>query len=146
MTDRTRQAPPEIEAESDALAEERPVNEGLRKLYVSCADGDFVVELPPGHRITFGAVNPGGNPQGMVGRELHCLRVWEGPGKSAMLRAVFCNVRGVRDLALPLARKVSKETGAASWHRDDLGNFEQSSQRHIEASWGDPLAEAEDEF
>lgn len=106
-----------------------------RKFYVSCRDGDFVIELPPGYRITFGAVNPGGNPQGMSGRDLHCLRIWDGPGKSAMLRAVFCNVAGVRDLSLPLARKISKETGAAKWERDDLGNFEQSSARQIEASW-----------
>lgn len=123
------------EADPTAIEPEGPTNPDARKFYVSCTDGDFVIELPPDHRITFGAVNPGGNPQGMPGRDLHCLRIWAGTGKSSILRAVFCNVRGVRDLSLPLARKISKETGNAEWTRDDLGNFEQSSQRQIEASW-----------
>ena len=126
------------EADPHAIepGEENVAPEG-RKFYVQCAQGDFVIELPAGYRVTFGAVNPGGNPQGMSHRDLHCLRVWDGPGKSAMLRAVFCDVRGIRDLSIPLARKITKETGAASWSRDDLGNFEQQSARQLEAEWID---------
>lgn len=122
----TEADPTAVEPDDESVAPEG------RKFYVQCQQGDFVMELPSGWRVTFGAVNPGGNSQGMPSRELHCLRVWDGPGKSAMLRAVFCDVRGIRDLAIPFARKMVKETGSAEWHRDDLGNFEQSSKRQIE--------------
>jgi hypothetical protein len=88
--------------------------------------GEFVVELPAFWRVTFGAVNPG---SGNVGRhDLHCLRVWEGE----KLRAVFCDVRGFRDLSLPLARKVTKETGSAEWTMDSSGNFDKRSSRRVE--------------
>src|SRR3954468_10487462 len=72
--------------------------------------GEFVIELPANWQVTFGAVNPGSPPHG---RDLHCLRVWEGSGTAKKLRAVFGDVRGFRDLSLPLARKVTKETGSA---------------------------------
>lgn len=104
------------------------------KLLVTDSRGQFVIELPPGYRVTFGAVNPGTGSPGSYERGLHCLRVWDGPGKSARLRAVFADVRGIRDLSLPFARKIEKETGSAQWSRDDLGNFEQSSVRQIETS------------
>lgn len=97
--------------------------------YVSVGRGeDFVLTVKADWKITFGAVNPGAPPHG---RDLHCLRVWEGE----KLRAVFCDVRGFRDLSLPLARKVSRETGATTWTRDDMGNFEQSQKRQIEESY-----------
>jgi hypothetical protein len=97
--------------------------------YVASADGDFVLQLKADWKVTFGAVNPGG--QNMGRHDLHCLRVWEGE----KLRAVFCNVRSFRDLSLPLIRKVSKETGSAAWTEDSEGNFERTSSRHIEASF-----------
>jgi hypothetical protein len=89
-------------------------------------DQDFIVEIPAAWKVTFGAVNPGAPPHG---RDLHCLRIWEGE----KLRCVFCDVRGFRDLSIPLAIKVAKETGAASWTQDSNGNFERSSSRQIEA-------------
>lgn len=101
------------------------------KYLVTTAQGEFVIELPETYKVTFGAVNPGGNPQGMHGRDLHCLRIWESKEK---LRAVFCDVRGIRDLSIPLARKVEVQTGSAEWTRDDLGNFESQARRHIESS------------
>jgi hypothetical protein len=99
------------------------------KYLVTTARGEFVIELPSSWKVTFAAVNPAG-PN--MGRDLHCLRVWESKDK---LRAVFCDVRGIRDLSIPLARKVNKETGSAEWTRDDLGNFEESSRRQIEAEY-----------
>ena len=104
----------------------------LIQYLVTTATGEFVIELPPTFKVTFGAVNPGGNPQGMSGRDLHCLRVWESKDK---LRAVFCDVRGIRDLSIPLARKIHKETGSAEWTRDSSGNFEQTSKRQIDAHY-----------
>src|SRR3954469_5936912 len=73
--------------------------------YVSVGRGeDFILTVKANWKLTFGAVNPGGQ---VSGRDMHCLRVWEGE----KLRAVFCDVRGFRDLSLPLARKISRETG-----------------------------------
>jgi hypothetical protein len=91
--------------------------------------GDFVIEVPASYKLTFAAVNPAGQT---MGRDLHCLRVWETKDK---LRAVFCDVRGFRDLSVPLARKVSKETGSAQWTMDSAGGFESTRKREIEATF-----------
>jgi hypothetical protein len=87
---------------------------------------DFQLQIPADWKLTFGAVNPGA--EGPSRRDLHCMRVWEGE----KLRAVFCDVRGFRDLSLPFARKIEVETGTATWARDDSGNYEESSKRQLE--------------
>jgi hypothetical protein len=92
--------------------------------------GEFVLELPEGHYMTFGMVNPGAGDRG-YDRNLHCLRVWQGTGNSKVLRAVFGSVRGFRDLSLPLARKVNKEVGNAEWTMDSAGNFDRSVTRRM---------------
>jgi hypothetical protein len=117
--------PPSVD---ELIGEERTI-----KYLVSTRGGEFVINLPTHYKLTFGAVNPGSPPHG---RDLHCLRVWDGPpsGKGR-LRAVFCDVRGFRDLSLPLARKVEVQTGQAQWTRDDLGNFETNERREIQSSW-----------
>jgi hypothetical protein len=98
--------------------------------------GEFVIELPANWQVTFGAVNPGSPPHG---RDLHCLRVWEGSGTAKKLRAVFGDVRGFRDLSLPLARKVTKETGSAEWTMDSSGNFDKRSKRRVETFLEPPI-------
>lgn len=100
-----------------------------KKYLVTTQSGEFVLELDPAWKLTFGAVNPGAD--GMARRDLHCLRVWE---TKERLRAVFCDVRGFRDLSIPLARKVHKETGSAEWTMDSEGNFERSQRRQIEST------------
>lgn len=95
---------------------------------VLSSDGDFVIEIPAHWRVTFGYVNPSSSGDAYNRGQGHCLRVWEGE----KLRAVWGNVRGFRDMAIPLARKISKETGASEWTRDSLGNFKQSSEASIE--------------
>jgi hypothetical protein len=113
------------------MGDERSPHDDTVKYLVLQRDGDFVIELPRPYKLTFAAVNPGGQ----VGpRDLHCLRVWErkGGNKGDELRAVFCDVRGFRDLSLPLARKITKETGAAEWTMDSAGNFERSAKRQLE--------------
>jgi hypothetical protein len=87
---------------------------------------DFQIELPAHWKVTFGAVNPGGQSHH---NDLHCLRVWEGE----KLRAVFCDVRGFRDLSLSFARKIEVETGNSSWVRDDAGNYEANEKRQLES-------------
>lgn len=99
--------------------------------------GEFVIELPAEYKLTFGAVNPGGGA--VSGRDLHCLRVYDGPNtKTSHLRAVYCDVRGFRDLSIPLARKVQKETGSSSWTMDSEGGFEATRKRELESTWEDP--------
>lgn len=100
---------------------------------------DFVIQVKPTWKLTFGAVNPGNPPHG---RDLHCLRVWEGE----KLRCVFSNVSGFRDLSIPLAMKVERETGSATWEQDSNGNFERTSKRQIEASFTTLDLNAEEAF
>lgn len=109
-------------------------DDGKRKYLVASAKGDFVLELPAEYKLTFSAVNPGAQ---MSGRDLHCLRVYDGPNtRTAHLRAVFCDVRSFRDLSFPLARKVSRETGSAEWTMDSEGNFDRKEQRRLlDAEW-----------
>jgi hypothetical protein len=89
---------------------------------------DIQIQIKASWKLTFGAVNPGAPPHG---RDLHCLRVWEGE----KLRAVFCDVRGFRDLSIPLARKVEVEMGTSAWTRDDAGNYEASTKRELESRY-----------
>jgi hypothetical protein len=101
------------------------------RYYVRCRDGDFILELPADFKVTFASVNPAGPSSS---RDLHCMRVYDGPSaKSANLRAVFNNVSGFRDLSLPVARKITRETGSASWTRDDDQSlFEEKRQLESE--------------
>lgn len=102
----------------------------VTKYLVSDDKGDFVIEVPKtGWKITFGYVNPamrddmGGGP-----RRGHCLRVYEGKD----LRAVFGNVTGIRDLAIPLARRVERQVGESRWSMDSAGNFEGSKSVKVD--------------
>lgn len=108
-----------------------------KKYLVLQQSGEIVIELPAEYKLTFGAVNPGGQ---MNGRDLHCLRVYDGPNtRTAHLRAVYCDVRSFRDLSIPLARKVSRETGSTSWTMDSQGGFDRNESRQIETSdWIEP--------
>jgi hypothetical protein len=118
------------------MSDTDPVSETRRILVQKDRGEDFIIEIQPDWKLTFGAVNPGAPPHG---RDLHCLRIYDGPNtKAASLRAVVCDVRGFRDLSIPLARKVSKETGAASWTQDSEGGFERTERRELETSWSEP--------
>lgn len=107
-----------------------------RKYLVNQAGGDFVIELPADYKLTFSSVNPGAQ---MSSRDLNCLRVYDGRNtKTAHLRAVYCDVRGFRDLGIPMARKVQKETGSASWTMDSEGGFDKQEHRELEETWASP--------
>jgi hypothetical protein len=111
---------------------------------VTTQTAEFVIEVDSDWKLTFGAVNPGAPPHG---RDLHCLRIWDGPNaKTAHLRAVFCDVRGFRDLSLPLARKLETQTSAAEWKYDSDGGYESKHRRQIEKSWETNGAFGEIEF
>lgn len=100
------------------------------KYLVTGQGGEFVIELPADWKITFGYVNPAGSKDAYGRGEGHCLRVYEGE----KLRAVYADVRGLRDLSIPLARKVQKETGSASWTMDSEGNFEEHKKVDVEST------------
>lgn len=102
------------------------------KYLVSDDKGEFVIEVAANWKVTFSSVNPAATGGGGF-REGYCLRVYEGE----KLRAVYCNVKGFRDLSIPLMRKVEKQTGSAEWTHDSMGNFEQSRRVEIEASYVD---------
>lgn len=88
--------------------------------------GEFVIEIPAAWKVTFGAVNPSaGNGSGRY--DLHCLRVYEGE----KLRAVYCDVKGFRDLSIAMARKVQSEMRESTWTQDSEGNFEAVAKRQL---------------
>lgn len=108
----------------------------VKKYLVSDSKGEFVIEIPAeGWKITFGYINPAvRDPDGYAGRggQGHCLRIYEGKDK---LRAVFGNVTGIRDLAIPLARKVDKQTGSSEWTMDSAGNFDGKRSVKVEGAF-----------
>jgi hypothetical protein len=105
-------------------------NPNVTKYLVTDDKGDFVIEVPKtGWKLTFGYVNPAvRDTGGGMGRQGHCLRVYEGKE----LRAVFGNVTGLRDLAIPLARRVERQVGNSQWSMDSAGNFEGSKSVKVE--------------
>lgn len=88
----------------------------------------FVIDIPATWKVTFGAVNPGAPGH----HDLHCLRIYEGE----KLRGVYCDVRGFRDLSIPMARRVVSDTRSSEWTNDSMGNFKSSSSRELgDSSW-----------
>ncbi len=97
------------------------------KYLVKCqGQADFVIEIPATWRVTFASVNPANNNP--HGRDGYCLRVYEGE----KLRAVWGSVIGLRDMSIPFARKIERETGSASWEKDSEGNFKRSDEVHVD--------------
>lgn len=88
---------------------------------------DFIIEIAASWKVTFGAINPGAGNGYEESRRLHCLRVWEGE----KCRAVFANVSGLRDLSIPFAVKIEKQTGSAEWSHDSEGNFDSSVIKRV---------------
>lgn len=94
---------------------------------VRCTEGDFIFEAPASWKVTFAEVNPDRSQRRSSYENAHCVRVWEGE----KLRAVFCNCIGLRDLSIPLARKVVKTESKSEYESDSLGNFKSSSTRKM---------------
>lgn len=110
------------------------------KYLVLQGNEEIIIEVPSDWKLTFGYVNPGKSSDGYSRGEGHCLRVWEG----TKLRAVYGNVRGFRDMDIPLARKVKRETGSATWTMDSEGNFEESKKVEVESKLVLEQADAKD--
>lgn len=91
------------------------------KYLVSTTQDEFIIELPAKWKLTFASVNPQSQASGGGYREGFCLRAYEGE----KLRGVWGGVTGFRDMSIPFARKIEKQTGSARWEHDSLGNFEE---------------------
>lgn len=98
-------------------------------------NGNFLIEIPAHWKVTFSAVNPNAQQHGY--KDGHCLRIYEGEKQ----RAVFGDVTGFRDMSIPYAVEVRKETGSSTWERDSNGNFKENTEvsvdRRLESPGGD---------
>jgi hypothetical protein len=88
--------------------------------------GTFLIEIPAHWKVTFSAVNPNAHQGGY--RDGHCLRVYEGEKQ----RAVFGDVVGFRDMSIPYAVEIRKETGSSQWERDSNGSFKENIEVNVE--------------
>lgn len=113
------------------------VDPPLVKYLVQRGKGNFLIEVPAHWKVTFSAVNP--QSQGVGHRDGHCLRIYEGEKQ----RAVFCDVTGYRDMSIPYAIEIRKETGSSTWESDSTGNFKEnievSVDRRLETPDGEIL-------
>lgn len=100
------------------------------KYLIKQRSDEVVIEIPRSWKITFANVNPASN---MGGGNGHCVRVYEMPGNH--LRAVFDSVIAIRDLSIPLARRVRSEVGNSSWSRDSAGNFDSSTTVNVDETF-----------
>lgn len=114
------------------------------KYLITDDKGEFVIELPRSWKgVTFSSVNPAAQGGGGFRGEGYCVRVWE---KKDVLRAVFCNCKAIRDLSIPLARKVERQTGASTWASDSMGNFSENTEVKVEREFLLEAGGAEDIF
>jgi hypothetical protein len=99
------------------------IREGGGNKYGGGSGGAFVIEIPASWKVTFSSVNPNSQQPGG-----YCVRVWEGE----KLRAVYSDCVALRDLSIPMAREIRKETGASTWENDSDGNFSESRTINVD--------------
>jgi hypothetical protein len=95
-------------------------NQPSQVLLVKHADGkELKVTIPTGGRFTFGPVIPNrkGSPYNEHG---YALRIYSGKSNDSLI-AVFCDVRDVRDVNLPVSKLVVREGGNELWKSDEDG-------------------------
>lgn len=122
------------------MANRNKTDQKIKYLVERSGKPDFVMEVPASWKVTFAAVNPSGSSEGFRRGEGHCVRVWEGE----KLRAVFSDCRGLRDLSIPFAIKVTQKESKAEYTSDSLGNFEGSESIKVLEEWNgdDELTES----
>lgn len=118
--------------------------EKIQYLISNTKGEDFIIEIPAFWKVTFGRVNPAlEGERGFNQTNGHCVRVWEGE----KLRAVFGNATGLRDLSIPLARKVTRTESEETYKSDSAGNFTlNSSRKMIDSGWDTETIPDEDIF
>lgn len=128
---------------SEARTRQRKNPEEKIQYLIQQARGeDFIIEIPAYWKVTFGRVNPAlEGERGFNSTNAHCVRVWEGE----KLRAVFGNATGMRDLSIPLARKVVRTESEETYKSDSLGNFDLKSSRKM-IDQGYEVVEDDDPF
>ena len=151
----SEKAPPKIEAESDALADDvvemeyevigeiQPDDEpGTRTVRVYDPGGDFLIEIPRSAKVTFGYFNPAVGGQGYGDRgfgdgrgsqtgKTTALRIYERGEKSNQL-ACFLGVTGFRDHEVKLTRLRQRVTIESNFEDDGIGGQEARERRQRE--------------
>lgn len=102
----------------------------IRYLISRSSGGNLLIEIPADWKVTFAQVNPDRSNTRYENHGAHCVRVWEGE----KLRAVFPNSIGLRDLSIPCATEVRRETGSSTWESDSEGNFEKSVKVEVDST------------
>lgn len=144
--------PDEIEAMSDALADEEIIAEipgnddaGTRTIRVyDKARGDFTLDIPRAARVTFSYFNPaasgarygdGNFGPGQNTMKTTALRIYERGEKSSQL-ACFMGVEGFRDLSLKLTRLRQRVTIESNFEDDGDGyqKFQREQRRMLNAA------------
>lgn len=107
-----------------------------RTLLVKNLETEFKITIPPGSRVTFGPTIPfkaekGGINQFNPGGG-YSLRVYAN-SKNDSLIAVFGGIVEFRDISIPHAKLVIRESGKSLWRSDEDGyQVEESVQRDQE--------------
>jgi hypothetical protein len=120
-------------------------SDDVRRIRVYDGDGDFVIEVPAGAKVTFGYFNPAASGSfqpnmGGYGREPNvmkqtALRIYERGEKGNQL-ACFIGVRGFRDEAVKKTSLVQRVVVERRYENDGEGgeNWNGNSQRQIVAA------------
>lgn len=123
------------------MANRNKTDQKIKYLVERHGKPDFVMEIPASWKVTFGYVNPSTSKQDYSRGSNHCVRIWEGE----KLRAVFSDCRGLRDLTIPYAIKITQTESKAEYSKDSLGNFEGNESIKVIEEWtgDDDLVEGE---
>lgn len=95
-----------------------------RTLMIQMKDDEYRVTIPAGARVTFGPTIPyqkkSKNGYASESHDGYSLRVYENE-KNDSLIAVFSGVSSFRDIAIPHAKLIIRESGKSVWKSDEEG-------------------------
>ena len=132
-----------VENPEDEIILSESVDESSRRVRVYDGDGDFVIEVPAGAKITFSYFNPAAssdrmpNDYGGRGNQLKAtaLRIYERGEKGNQL-ACFLGVRGFRDMSIKKTKLSQKVVVERRYSDDGEGNEDWSGKRQAELTVG----------
>lgn len=89
----------------------------VKTYLIDTNQGSLQIDIPENWKVTYGPVSPGAKG---YGNDL-ALRIYESDTKQ---RAIFTGVRSFRDMSIPVRRKITTESGVASWDIDENSSIE----------------------
>jgi hypothetical protein len=129
-----------LEAPENEVILGESTSKDVRRIRVYDGDGDFIIEVPAGAKVTFGYFNPaaGGDrvPNDYGGRggnvmKQTALRIYEKAEKGNQL-ACFLGIRGFRDLQIKKTKLVQKVIVERRYSDDGEGQEDWSGQQKRE--------------